>query len=90
MQMPVAKKERKTKKAQKEAEHKSLWENYNERQINTNARVKWKMAALSSKQTIETKWPDGKDGENDKERSRRKRDGKKSITPTWSKTVHGN
>ena len=40
MQMPVAKKERKTKKAKKEAEHKSLWENYIKRQINTNARVK--------------------------------------------------
>ena len=39
---------------------------------------------------IETKWPDGKNGENDEERSRRKRDGKKSITPTRSKTVHGN
>ena len=26
---------------------------------------------------IETKWPDGKDGENDEERSRRKRDGTK-------------
>ena len=30
----------------------------------------------SGKQTIETKWPDGKDGENDEERLRRKRDGK--------------
>jgi len=39
---------------------------------------------------IETKWPDGKDSENDEERSRRKRDGKKSITPTQSKTTHGN
>ena len=40
--MPVAKKERKKgkKKAKKEAEHKSLWQNYNERQINTNVRVK--------------------------------------------------
>ena len=39
-------------------------------------------------ETIETKWPDGKDGENDEERSRRKKDGKKSITPTHSKNVH--
>ena len=31
----------------------------------------------NGKQTIETKWPDGKDGENDEEKSRRKRDGKK-------------
>ena len=45
--MPAAKKERKKeKKAKKEAEHKSLWQNYNERQINTNARVKFKMAVL--------------------------------------------
>ena len=29
----------------------------------------------TGKQTIQTKWPDGKDGENDEERSRRKRDG---------------
>ena len=48
------------------------------------------MAALISKQTIETKWPDGKDGENDEERSRRKRDGKKSITPARLKTIHSN
>ena len=41
------------------------------------------MAALI-KQTIETKWPDRKDGENDEERSRRKRDGKQSIkNRTW-------
>jgi len=39
-------KRRRRKKAKKEAEHKSLWQNYNERQINTIARVKWKMAAL--------------------------------------------
>ena len=32
---------------------------------------------IRQKQTIETKWPDGKDGENDEERSRRKRDGQK-------------
>ena len=44
--MPAAKKKKKKKKAKKEAEHKSLWQNYDERQINTNARVKWKMAAL--------------------------------------------
>jgi len=37
--MPAAKKEKK-KKAKKVAEHKSLWQNYNKRQINTNARVK--------------------------------------------------
>ena len=30
----------------KMTEHKSLWQNYNERQINTNTRVKWKTAAL--------------------------------------------
>ena len=40
--MPAAKKEerKEKKKAKKEADHKSLWQNYNERQINTNARVK--------------------------------------------------
>ena len=45
--MPAAKKKekkkkkrRRRKKAKKEAEHKSLWQNYNERQINTTARVK--------------------------------------------------
>jgi len=37
--MPAAKK-RKKGGAKKEAEHKSLWQNYDERQINTNARVK--------------------------------------------------
>ena len=52
-------------------EYKSLWQNYNERQINTIARVKWKMSTLIG-QAFETKWPDGKDGENDEERSRRK------------------
>ena len=41
--MPAAKKKKKRekkrrKKAKKEAGH--LWQNYNERQINTNARVK--------------------------------------------------
>ena len=45
--MPAAKKKKeKKKKAKKVAEHKSLWQNYNKRQINTNARVRWKMAAL--------------------------------------------
>ena len=39
------------------------------------------MAALISKQTIETKWPDGKGGENDEERSRRKIDGKNPLLP---------
>ena len=38
--MPAAKKKGEKKKAKKEAEHKSLWQNYNERPINTNARVK--------------------------------------------------
>ena len=51
--MPAAKNKRKRKKeeekttttqthkkAKKEAEHKSLWQNYDERQINTNPRVK--------------------------------------------------
>ena len=40
----MAKKGEEEKKAKKEAEHKSLWQNYNERQY--SARVKWKMAAL--------------------------------------------
>ena len=34
------KRKEKEKKAKKEAEHKSMWQDYNERQINTNARVK--------------------------------------------------
>ena len=41
--MPAAQKDlkkRKEKKAKNEVEHKSLWQNYNERQINTKARVK--------------------------------------------------
>ena len=48
-----------------------------------------KWLPLSGKQTVETNWPDGKDGEHVVHnlhhfwlRSRRKRDGKKSSTPT--------
>ena len=47
----------------------------------------------SGKQINETKCPDENCGKNDEERSRRKRDGRKSTTG-WkkkrSKTVHGN
>ena len=45
----------------------------------------------SGKQTNGTKWPtsqrEGKDGKNDEERSRRKRDGRKSTTPTHWKLM---
>jgi len=37
MQMPAAKRKKKRRKKGKE---RSLWQNYKERQINTNARVK--------------------------------------------------
>ena len=40
------KKERKKERKKEKGKERGLWQNYNERQINTNARVKWKMAAL--------------------------------------------
>ena len=91
-QTPAAKKRKEKKKeAKKEAEHKSLWQNYNEIQINTNARVKWKIAALirqANNWNQMARWKGWwKWRTKIKEKERWK---KKSITPTRSKTVHGN
>ena len=52
------------KKAKKEAEHKSLWQIYKERRNSTDTNVN----EISGKQTNETNWPGGKDGENDEDR----------------------
>ena len=53
------------KKAKKEAKHKSLWQIYlKKRRNSTNTDVK----EISDKQTNETNWPGGKDGENDEDR----------------------
>ena len=79
MRMPAAKKKKKKKGPRKKLNTKACDKIIKTTQIGV-LNEKW--LPSSGKQTTETKSPDGKDGENDKERSKRKRDGKKSITPT--------
>ena len=83
------KREKKRRETKKEAEHKSLWQNDKEELINTNARVKWKMAALIRQANNWNQMATWKGWWKWQRKIKEKEGWKKSIAPTRSKTVHG-